>query len=42
MTYDEDEELKRRKEYEAVQAASSIAKVAMSKQEENLERIIKK
>ena len=42
MTFDEDEELQRRQEYEAAQAAIAISKVAQSKQEENLERIIKK
>lgn len=42
MTFDEDEEEKRRKEYETNQAAFAISKVAQSKQEENLEKIIKK
>ena len=42
MTFDEDEEKKRREEYEAAQAAIAIQKVAMMKQEENLEKIIKK
>lgn len=42
MTFDEDEERQRRQEYEAAQAAIAISKVAQSKQEENLERIIKK
>ncbi len=42
MTYDEDEERKRRLEYEIAQAAISLQKVARRKQEENLERIIKK
>ena len=42
MTYDEDEEVVRRKQYEASQAAIAIQKVAQAKQEENLEKIIKK
>ena len=42
MTYDEEEEEKRRKEYEVVQAAKALEKVAMQRQEENLEKIIKK
>jgi len=42
MTYDEDEEEKRRQSYEMIQAAIAIQKVAQSKQEENLEKIIKK
>ena len=42
MTYDEDEEEKRRKEYEIVQASIAMQKIAKTKQEENLERIIKK
>lgn len=42
MTYDEDEEEKRRAEYETVQAAIAIQKIAQGKQEENLEKIIKK
>ena len=42
MTYDEDEEKQRRADYEKSQAALAIQKVAQSKQEENLEKIIKK
>lgn len=42
MTYDEDEEEVRRKEYEIAQAAIAIQKVSKAKQEENLEKIIKK
>lgn len=42
MTYDEDEEEKRRKEYEVAQAAKAIQVVSKAKQEENLEKIIKK
>ena len=42
MTYDEDEESKRRAQYESAQAAIAISKVATVKQEENLEKIIKK
>ena len=42
MTYDEDEEQVRRKEYEIAQAAIAIQKIAKAKQEENLEKIIKK
>ena len=42
MTYDEDEEVVRRKEYEIAQAAIALQKVAKKKQEENLERIIKR
>ena len=38
----EDEETKRRAEYETVQAAIAIQKIAQGKQEENLEKIIKK
>lgn len=42
MTYDEDEEAKRRAQYESAQAAIAISKIATVKQEENLEKIIKK
>ena len=42
MTYDEDEEKARRTEYEMSQAALALQKVALAKQEENLEKIIKK
>ena len=42
MTYDQDEEEQRRKEYEVAQAAIALAKVAQNKQEEQLEKIIKK
>jgi len=42
MTYDRDEEEQRRKEYEVAQAAIALAKVAQNKQEEQLEKIIKK
>ncbi len=42
MTYDEDEEEVRRKEYEIAQAAIAIQKISKAKQEENLEKIIKK
>jgi len=42
MTFDEDEETKRRADYEISQAALAIQKVAQAKQEENLEKIIKK
>ena len=42
MTYDEDEEKKRRQEYEIAQAAIELQKLAQNKQEENLEKIIKK
>ena len=42
MTYDEDEEKKRRQEYEIAQAAKELEKLAKNKQEENLEKIIKK
>ena len=42
MTYDEDEESKRRQEYEIAQAAKAIQIVSKAKQQENLEKIIKK
>ena len=42
MTYDDDEEEVRRKEYEIAQTAITISKIAKAKQEENLEKIIKK
>lgn len=42
MTYDQDEEVTRRKEYEVAQAAIALQKVAKKKQEENLERIVKR
>lgn len=42
MTYDENEEEVRRKEYEIAQAAIAIQKISKAKQEENLEKIIKK
>jgi len=42
MTYDEDEEKKRHIEYEIAQSAVALQKVARRKQEENLEKIIKK
>jgi len=42
MVYDADEEEVRRKEYEVAQAAIALQRVAQRKQEENLERIIKK
>ena len=42
MTHDDDEEKVRRAEYDSIQAAIAIQKVAMAKQEENLEKIIKK
>ena len=42
MTFDEDEEKQRRADYEKSQAANAIQKVAQAKQEENLEKIIKK
>ena len=42
MTYDEDEEKARRADYEMSQAALALQKVAQAKQEENLEKIIKK
>lgn len=42
MVYDADEEEVRRKEYEVAQAAIALQRVAQRKQEENLEKIIKK
>ena len=42
MTFDEVDEEKRRKEYEIAQAAKVIQEVASAKQEENLEKIIRK
>lgn len=42
MTYDDDEEEVRRKEYEVAQAAIALTKISKAKQEENLEKIIKK
>ena len=42
MTFDEDEEKARRQEYDVAQAAKSFARMAKGKQEENLEKIIKK
>lgn len=42
MTFDDDEEQTRRKEYEIAQAAIALQLVGAKKQEENLEKIIKK
>ena len=42
MTFDEEEESKRRQEYEVSLAAAALLKVHKAKQEENLEKIIKK
>ena len=42
MTWDQEEETARRKEYEIAQAAVALQKVAMRKQEEQLEKIVKK
>ena len=41
MTFDEEEEKVRRFEYEAEIAKKAITKMLMSKQEENLEKIVK-